>query len=396
VNIHIYEQGDDMTTKQHCSRLCHRVTGKTIRILSIRAGFPYHKAPHLYQWLWVFILLPFLEEASLNDLIEKHGKALKKLYGILQKYPECFERLVKLISLPLFLEVLEEFPALNETAKSRQRIRLLVDDTKAEKYGKCMEFLHKLYDHCTNEYIMGYNYVLLLVVSGSLVFPLSFVLWLPQSHPDHRSKNDIVRDEIKALQAACEAQEMGLDEVEGLFDSAYCKQKVVLLALLVGLRVISKPGNTHKFEFEGEVLTPKEITEKVKARQWKYLDPNTWYHRVLARHHRYGEVVLVVRRRQLKNQKIIYDVLFCNKRFYSAVRIHTSYKARWEIELHFKYYKQYLSLGKAQFGKLGSIRSQLACVALAGLIVALFCHQIPRKPSFRRTVRMIAQELRDG
>lgn len=144
------------------------------------------------------------------------------------------------------------------------------------------------------------------------------------------------------------------------------------------------------------MLTPKGIIEKVKMRQWKYLDPNTWYHRVLAQHHKYGQVVLVVRRRQLKNQKIIYDVLLCNKRFYNAVRIHKSYKTRWEIELHFKYYKQYLGLGKAQFGKLGSIRSQLACVALAGLLVALFRRQIPRKPSFRHAVRMIARELRDG
>jgi len=385
-----------MKTKQHCSRLCHRLSGQTLRILIIRAGFPYHKAPHLYQWLWVFILLPFLEETSLNDLIEKHGKELKKLYGLLRQFPEAFERLVRLISLPLFFDLLEEYQSANDTARSRQRIKLIFDDTKTEKYGKCMEFLHKLYDHCNDEYIMGYNYVLLLVVSGSFVFPLAFILWLPKSHPDHRSKNDIARDELMRLQATCETQEMGLAEVELLFDSAYCRQKVMLPALQAGLRVVTKPGNTHKFEFEGELLTPKEIIEKVKTRQWEYLDPNTWYHRVLARHHKYGEVVLVVRCRQLKNQKIIYDVLFCNKRFYNAVRIHKSYKTRWEIELHFKYYKQYLGLGKAQFGKLGCIRSQLACVALAGLLVALFRRQIPRKPGFRHTVRMIVRELRDG
>ena len=109
-----------------------------------------------------------------------------------------------------------------------------------------------------------------------------------------------------------------------------------------------------------------------------------------------GPSVLVVRRRRLKNEKITDDVLICNKRFYTAVRIHQSYKARWDIELQFKYYKQYLGLGKGQFGKLGSIRSQLACVALAGLLVALFRRQLPRNPSFRNTVRMIALELRGG
>jgi IS4 transposase len=98
----------------------------------------------------------------------------------------------------------------------------------------------------------------------------------------------------------------------------------------------------------------------------------------------------------LKNHKIVYDVLICNTPFYTAVRIHNSDKRRWEIELHFKYYKQYLGLGKSQFGKLGSIRSQVACVAIAGLVVALFRRHASRTSSFRQAVKGIVQELRDG
>jgi hypothetical protein len=63
-----------MSIKTSCSRLCKHLTGKKLRILVIRAGFPYHKDPLLYHWLWVFIMLPFLDEDSLNDLSEKHGK----------------------------------------------------------------------------------------------------------------------------------------------------------------------------------------------------------------------------------------------------------------------------------------------------------------------------------
>ena len=325
-----------MTTKQYCSRLCRRLTGKTLRILIIRAGFPYHKDPYVYQWVWVFILLPFLEETSLNDLIDGDGKELRKLYGIVRKHPDSCECLVQLLSLPLFFDLLEAYQHANDTTKSRQRITLIFDDTNAEKYGKQMDVLHTLYDHCHDAYIMGYNSVLLLVVSGSFVFPVCCVLWLPKSHADDRSKNDIARDEMNALSAECEKPGQRLDEVELLCDSAYCRQKVMLPAIHAGLRVITKAGNTHTFEFEGELLTPKDIIERVKTRQWKYLDPDTWYHRVVAQHHTYGEVVLVARRRQLKNHKIMYDVVLCTKRFYTAVRIHTRYKARWNIELHFK------------------------------------------------------------
>jgi hypothetical protein len=314
----------------------------------------------------------------------------------LLRHSEAFERLVRLLSLPLFFDLLEEFDAASDTAKSRRRVKIIVDDTNAEKFGKCMEFLHKLYDHCHDTYLMGYNYVLILVVSGSVAFPLGYVLWLPKEHPKYRSKNDIAHDEILELQAQCDTRDVELKEVEFLADSAYCVQKVVSAADNAGFRVITKPGNCHKFEYDGELLKPREIIERVATGHWNYLEANTWYQRVSAQHHVYGDVVLVVRRRQLKNGKIIHDALLCNRRCYNAVRIHKSYATRWNIELHFKYAKQYLGLGKSQFGKLGSIRSQLACVAIAALIVALFRRHTSRTLSFRQAVKAIAQELRNG
>jgi hypothetical protein len=54
--------------------LCKHLTWEKLRIPVIRAGFPYHKDPLLYHWLWVFTMLPFLDEDSLNDLSEKHRK----------------------------------------------------------------------------------------------------------------------------------------------------------------------------------------------------------------------------------------------------------------------------------------------------------------------------------
>jgi hypothetical protein len=385
-----------MSLKITCTRFCRRLTGKSLRILVIRAGFPYHKAPLAYQWLWVFILLPFLDEDSLNELCEKHGKPLRQLYPILRRHPQAFERLVHLLSVPLFFTLLTEFDAANEAAKSRQRLKLIVDDTKAEKFGTCQEFLHKLFDHCQEEYMMGYNYVLLLVVSGPIAFPLSFVLWLPQEHPEHRSKNEIVRDELIALHAESLVRHQPLSEVEFLGDSAFCAEKVFTVADAAGLRIITKPGNRHKFAFEGERLTPKEIMKKVAERQWHYLDHRTWYQRVMVHHHAYGDLVLIIRQRHLKNGKTLTDALICNTGFYTAVRIHKGYRARWDIELHFKYYKQYLGLGHAQFGKIGSIRSQLACVALAGLLVALFRRHRSRRRSFRQTVKQMTWELRGG
>jgi IS4 transposase len=81
--------------------------------------------------------------------------------------------------------------------------------------------------------------------------------------------------------------------------------------------------------------------------------------------------------------------MLCNQVFYSATRIDKCYLKRWNIEMQFKYYKQYLNLGKSHFRILGAIHSSLYCVAIAGLLVALSCRNRFRKISFRKAVKQI-------
>ena len=131
------------------------------------------------------------------------------------------------------------------------------------------------------------------------------------------------------------------------------------------------------------------MIEIVQNDHWKFLDKERCYQRLSVLHPNYGEVVLIVRRKKLKNGQFIYDVLLCNCMFYTANRIDKCYIKRWNIELQFKYYKQYLNLGKTPFQKLGAIQSSLYCVAIAGLLVALYCRQLTRSISFRKAVKQI-------
>ena len=98
------------------------------------------------------------------------------------------------LAVPIFFECLEEFYNSNASKQSRNRIQLIVDDTKSEKFGYCMEFIHKLFDPGKKQYIKGYNYVFVVVVSGHFIFPLYVGLWLPEPHVKHRSKNDMLVD----------------------------------------------------------------------------------------------------------------------------------------------------------------------------------------------------------
>lgn len=94
------------------------------------------------------------------------------MYKILVKYPNEFDKLGRNLAVPLFFELLEEFHNSNVRSQSRNRIQLVVDDTKSEKYGHCMEFIHKLFDSSKKQYIKGYNYVFVIVISGNFICPL--------------------------------------------------------------------------------------------------------------------------------------------------------------------------------------------------------------------------------
>jgi len=233
---------------------------------AIRAGFQRYKHQNVLKRLPAFIFLPFSEEDSINGLAEKHGSEIRKIYYFIRKNPEKFEEFVRLLTLPVFFDIIKKFESSDKTGKSRRRVRLIADDTKSEKFGKKTEMIHKMFDPSKKRYIMGYNYVFLIAVSGDIVLPLSLLLWLPKEHPDHRTENDIVAKEILCIKEECEKQCFDLKEVGFVFDSAYCVQKVIKAAQKSGLRTITKPKNIHKFEYEGENLTPKQICEKTVDR----------------------------------------------------------------------------------------------------------------------------------
>ena len=169
--------------------------------------------------------------------------------------------MVSLLAVPLFFELLEEFYNSNETSQSRNRILLVADDTKSEKYGHCMEFIHKLFSRYKKQYIMGYNYVFVIVISGNFIFPLFVSLWRSSPHVKHRSKNEMLIDFLEDLEFQATARSQTLSEIELSFDSAYCIQKVMRAVSNAGLRVITKPNNNHKFEFDNQKLTPAELID---------------------------------------------------------------------------------------------------------------------------------------
>ncbi len=64
-----------------------------------------------------------------------------------------------------------------------------------------------------------------------------------------------------------------MSEIKLSFDSAYCVQNVMQAGSSAELKVITKPNHHHKFEFEGQKLTPAELFKTVKNGHWKFLGP---------------------------------------------------------------------------------------------------------------------------
>ena len=346
--------------------------------------------------------MPFLPEDSLNELIETYGNQLRSLYEIISRHPEAFERLVELLAHPLFFDQLDAVNNGNETDKSRQNPEIIVDDTQSEKFGEFIAFVKKLFKYGNKTYFMGHNIVLVLVTFGDFVFPLTMMLWQPKIEgKPHKSKNDLAKAYLERLKSESEKRNIPLDFVDISFDSAYHVQKVVDAARDAGLRVTTKAKAHYAYLFEGKSMQAREIIETVKDRSWSPWEPGNDYQRYVVNHSHYGDLVMVIRRRLKKNpkegeEKYIYDVLISTFLPYRAFQINRRYKKRWEIELHFKYYKQYLSLGKTSFQKEGSVKSNVYTVALNGLLVALFRKKYHRKISFRKAVKLIYQKLNNA
>ena len=127
--------------KKKVCQFINRLTGVSLIKPLISACFPYHKDPLSYERIRVFIMLPFMEGESPADLTLRHGSELKKLYIILNRHPESSERLLHLTGIPVLVTLLRESDLSGETEKSRRRIRVIIDDTKSEKFGKNMEFI---------------------------------------------------------------------------------------------------------------------------------------------------------------------------------------------------------------------------------------------------------------
>jgi len=292
-------------------KFVEQILSGSLNNLLILSGFKkVYQNRTIYKWLWVYFLLPFLQEDSLNELAEKHHKPLLKLYRILATHPQCFAKLFRLISEKKFFDLLKKFQAMPDYERSRQPLFLIADDTQAEKFGKQMEFIAKLFDHAKKKYIQGYNYFFVIAVQGNLVLPLYVQLWLPKKSEDHESKNDMLASFCIDLQVKSQDQQVSLKGIELLCDSAYLVGKVVDTLVDSPITIISKASDRQKFEFEGEQLTPSQIIEKVKDRKFDLFDAsnNEEYQHIKSKHHRYGYCILTVRKRKLKNGTIVYDV----------------------------------------------------------------------------------------
>jgi hypothetical protein len=144
-------------------------------------------------------------------------------------------------------------------------------------------------------------------------------------------------DFIKDLESQLIAKKLTLSQIEISFDSAFCVQKVIQAVDDACICESSpKQVTTHKFEFEGQKLTPKELIEKVKNGHWKYLAPGRLYQRLFVHHHNYGDVVLIGKKENPCKMAKLFMMPCCviNVFIPQLELIHVILQ-RWNIEMQF-------------------------------------------------------------
>ena len=73
---------------------------------------------------------------------------------------------------------------------------LIVDDSLLPKSGKCIEFIGKVYDHCSHTYSIGMKLLVLGCWDGKSFMPLDFSL---HNEPGKTKKRGLKEKELKIL-----------------------------------------------------------------------------------------------------------------------------------------------------------------------------------------------------
>jgi hypothetical protein len=253
---------------------------------------------------------------------------------------------------------------------------LVLDDSLLRKVGMKIEFIGKVFDHVTQNWVLGFKLLLLAFWDGNSLIPLDFSYHAEQGknkkYPFGLLKRQLnkrfSKKRSKDAAGYKRAQEVFVDKITNaialikravkhgfvvdyvLCDSWYSVEKLIKTVRQLKKGIIHFLGmvkmDKRLYDYQGQKLNAKELLKQLKPTHTKRAKKlNAYYIEVMVNYSDIGRVKLFLTRFSKRSKWRLILSTDLNLNFQQAMKI---YNIRWTIEVLFKECKQHLNLGKCQ------------------------------------------------
>ena len=253
---------------------------------------------------------------------------------------------------------------------------LIIDDSLIPKTGMKIEFIGKVFDHVTKDWVLGFKLLLLTFWDGNSLIPLDF------SYHAERGKNKkypfgllkrklnkrFSKQRSKDAAGYKRAHEMFIDKITNaialikravkhsfvpdyvLSDSWFSVKELIKTVRQLKQGAIHFLGmvkmDNRLYDYQGQQFNAKELIRKLKPTMMKRARKlNAYYIEVRVNYNDIGPVKLFLTRFSKRSKWRLILSTDLDLSFHQAMKI---YNIRWTIEVLFKECKQHLNLGKCQ------------------------------------------------
>ena len=253
---------------------------------------------------------------------------------------------------------------------------LIIDDSLIPKTGMKIEFIGKVFDHVTKDWVLGFKLLLLTFWDGNSLIPLDFSYHAEQGknkkYPfgllKRKLKKRSSKQRSKDAAGYKRAQEVLVDKITNaialikravkhgfvpdyvLSDSWFSAKELIKTVRKLKQGAIHFLGmvkmDNRLYDYQGQQFNAKELIRKLKPTMMKRARKlNAYYIEVDVNYNDIGQVKLFLTRLSKRSKWRLILTTDFDVSFHQAMKI---YNIRWTIEVLFKECKQHLNLGKCQ------------------------------------------------
>lgn len=335
----------------------------SVLIAELEMFFTLHQWVHFQTMLVSLLITPFKATVRGRSRVLAFGTHRTKHNEFLQHSDELLGKALRFYAMKLI--------ALLHHAQ--EVLYVVIDDSKTAKRGKHVQAAFRLFDHTTQRFLWGHQFVCVTLRYRGITIPYAIELYRCKAdchkrHLPFRKLTQIAEDLIASL------PDFGIKRVYVLADTYYASKQIIRTARGKGFHFVSFLKSNRRLIIDGRRRSVSKFLKRSfrkTRKRWISLG-KARYATVQQECHLPGIGDVSVVFSQKKGRRTVLP-LFTTDRSLTTKEIVAIYRKRWSIEVLFKQTKQYLGLTAYHHRDEHAVRTHLQLVFLAyALLTHLF------------------------